>query len=318
MTKFVSRRGVLGVALEASRGTAVSPTYWMPWAKLSFADKIASAAEEQGMGNIADQDSFYVTMQMGEGELDAQIYDSGLGYILSSLLGAVPVTSGAGPYTHTFTLSQSNQAKTLSLYWKDPNTSYMFPMAVVESLKMSVAPNGLVEYTVHFKSKKARDWSSENQDFTSTGNKFLHQHASIKLASNIAGLSGATAPSLKSLEMTINRSVMFDEVIGTSEPEDILSQPIGIEGSFGLNYEDTTYHDYMMNNTYRAMQVQFLRSTSSSLTIQMPRVSFMEWEQDRTLNEISKQKVNFKANYDAANALDIISSCVLVNGKTSY
>ena len=90
MTKFVGRRGALGVAFETSRGTPVSPVYWIPQAKLSFHDMIESAAEDQGFGNIADQDSFYVTLTKGEGDVDAQLYDQGLGYILGSLLGANP------------------------------------------------------------------------------------------------------------------------------------------------------------------------------------------------------------------------------------
>lgn len=318
MTKFIARRGSLGIALETVRGTAVAPTYWLPWAKMSFFDKINSAAETQGMGNIADQDSFYVTMQMGEGDIDAEIYDTGLGYILASLLGAVPSSSGGNPYTHEFTLSQSNQAKSLSLYWTDPDRSYMFPLAVVESLKITVAPSGIVQYTVHFKSKRARDYTSQNDDFTTTGSKFLHQHVQPKFASAVAGLAGATAISLKNLEMTINRSTIFDEVIGTAEPEDILSQPISIEGNMSLNLEDDTYRNYMLNGTYRAMELKFNRSSSSSLTMQFPRVSFSEWEPDYTLSEIAKQKINFKANYDAANGLDIISTCTLINTKTSY
>lgn len=318
MTKFVSRRGTLGIGVESVRGTAVAPTYWMPWAKMSFFDKINSVAEEQGMGNIADQDSFYVTMSMAEGDIDAQLYDIGLGYVLSSLLGAVPSSTGANPYTHTYTLSQSNQAKSLSLYWKDPNYSLMFPLAVAESLKISVTPSGLVEYSVHFKSKKSRDWTSQSADFTTPGNKFTHQHAHLKLASNIAGLSGATELSLKSYELNISRNTTFDEVIGTAEPEDVLSQQLTIEGSLSLNHEDDTLRGYMLNNTYRSMEFALNKSTSSSLTMKFPRVSFMEWETDLTLNEIAKQKINFKANYDAVNALDAISSCILVNGKTSY
>lgn len=318
MTKFVSRRGTLGIAVETVRGTPVAPTYWMPWAKLSFFDKINSVAEEQGMGNIADQDSFYVTMVMAEGDLDAQLYDKGIGYILSSLLGTLPVSSGSNPYTHTYTLSQSNTAQSLSLYWKDPNYSLMFPLAIAESIKITIAPNGLVEYSVHFKSKRSRDWANLTPDFTSVGNKFTHQDSRLKFASNIAGLSGATALSLKNLELNISRSAIFDEVIGTAEPEDVLSQQLTIEGNLSLNHEDDTFRDYMLDNTYRAMEFSLVKSANSSLTMQFPRMSFMEWERDLALNEIAKQKINFKANYDAANALDSISSCVLINAQTSY
>lgn len=318
MTKFVGRRGTLGIAVEASRGTAVNPTYWLPYVTMSFKDTIGSAREDQGMGNIADSDSFYVTMRMGEGEVESQLYDSALGYILSSLLGSTPSSVGSNPTTHTFTLSSSNQAQSLSLYWKDPVYSLMFPLAVVDSLKVSVEPSGIVNYTVGFKTKGARDWASQTPDFTSLGNKFLHQHLQFRLASSIAGLSGATAISLKNLELTIARNTIFDEVIGTVEPEDVLSQVVGVEGTLTLNLEDDTYRGYMLNNTYRAMEIKLLRSSASSLTLQFPRVDFSEWEPDYTLNEIAKQKINIKANYDSANALAIISTATLVNNKSSY
>lgn len=318
MSKFVGRRGSLGVAFETVRGTPVAPVYWMPQAKMSFFDQIESAAEDQGMGNIADQDSFYVTLTKGEGEIDAQIYDQGLGYILGSLLGAVPVTTGSNPYTHTYTLSQTNQAATLSLYWTDPDRDYMFPMAVVDSLKVSVKPLGLVEYTVGFKSKSARNWTHQIPVFTTLGAKFLHQHLIFKLASAVGSLSAASNISLKELEFTISRDAIHDAVMGTVEPEDVLSQTISVEGNLTLNLQDDTYRNYMLGGTYRAMEIKLLGATNSSLDLQFPRVSFDSWEPDYTLNDIATQKINFKANYDSANALDIISTAVLINTKTSY
>lgn len=318
MSKFVGRRGSLGIALETTRGTPVIPAYWIPYATMSFFDRINSVVEEQGMGNIADSDSFYVTMRMGEGEVEAQLYDQALGYILSSLLGAVPSTGGSNPYTHTFTVNATNQAKSLTLYWKDVDRSYIFPLAVVDSFQMSVEPGGFVEYTIGFKSKGARDWASQTPSFTTLGEKFLHQHLVFKLASSTAGLAAASAISLKSLELNINRNVIFDEVMGTSEPEDILSQPISVEGSINLNLEDDTYRNFMLNNTYRAMQISLIKGTSNQLNLQFPRVSFREWEPDYTLNEIAKQSISFKGHYDAANAAAIISTATVVNTKVSY
>ena len=106
--------------------------------------------------------------------------------------------------------------------------------------------------------------------------------------------------------------------MGTVEPEDILNQQISVEGSLELNLEDDTYRDYMLNGTYRAMQIAFTNGSSSILTLQFPRVDFSEWESDYTLNEIAKQTINFKCNYDAANDLDIISTATLVNTQASY
>lgn len=313
MTKFAGRKGVLGLAVEATRGTAVNPVFWVPWATMSFKDTVEEAREEQGMGNIADSDSKYVVMKMGEGDVEAQLYDVAMGAILTGLLGASPSTAGGPAYTHTYTLSNTNQHKSLSLYWKDPDRSDLYKLSMIESLQISVEPSGIVNYTIGFKSKVADEWTSQTADFTSLGNKFLHQHLQFRLASNIAGLSAATALSLKSLELNITKNTIFDSVMGTVEPEDILNQQISVEGSLNLNLEDDTYRDYMLDGTYRAMEVFLSRSSSSSLKLQLPRVDFSEWEPDYTLNEIAKQGINFKANYDAANALSIISTCELIN-----
>lgn len=321
MTKFAGRRGALAVAIEDTRGTPPSSSsdyFWVPFATMSFKDTVEEAREEQGMGQLADSDSKFVVMKMGEGEVEAQLYDKALGVILSGVMGSLPSTSGSNPYTHAYTLSNSNQHQSVSLYWSDPDRKDMYKLGMVDNLQLSVEPSGIVNWTTGFKSKTADEWTTLSPDFTSLGSKFLHQHVSVKLASNIAGLSGATAISLKNLELNINKNTMFDSVMGTVEPEDILNQQISVEGTIELNLEDDTYRDYMLNGTYRSMEIKLNGGTSSSLTIQLPRVDFSEWEPDFTLNEVAKQSINFKANYDAANGLAIISTCELVNTQTSY
>lgn len=320
MTKFIGRRGTLMAAIENTRGVppAAASFFSIPWSTMSFKDVTEEARENQGMGKIADGDSKFVTMKMGEGEFESQLYDKALGVILTGLFGANPVTTGSNPYTHTFTLSQTNQGKSLSLYWTDPDRNDMFPLAMLDSFSIKVEPSGLVNYTIGFKSKTAREWTTQTTNFTSLGSKFVHQHLQFRLAANVAGLAAATPISLKNLELNFNRNTMFDGVIGTVEPEDILNQQMSVEGSISLNLEDDTYRDYMLNGTYRAMEVKLLGATNSILTFQFPRVDFSEWESDLNLDEISKQNINFKANYDAANNLDIVSTATLTNAQVSY
>lgn len=321
MTKFVGRKGNLALAIEDTRGVPSSTSsdyYWTPFATMSFKDTIEEAREDQGMGNIADGDSKYVVQKMGEGDVEAQFYDDSLGVVLTGVLGAVPSSSGGPPYTHTYTLSDTNQHKSVSIYWQDPDRSDMYKVGMVDSFQISVEPSGIVNYTTGFKSKTADEWTSITPDFTNLTSKFLHQHLSVKLADTIANLSSATAISLKKLDITIAKNAMFDSVIGTVEPEDILNQQISVEGSLELNLEDDTYRDYMLNGTYRTMEIKFTNGSNSIFTLQFPRVDFSEWEADYSLNEIAKQTINFKANYDAANDLAIISTCTLVNTTASY
>jgi hypothetical protein len=321
MSKHVGRLGAFGIAKEATRGTAVAtPTFWIPRSVISFDDKVETAREEEGLGKLADSDASFVTQKMGEGSVETNLDDKTLGIILTSLIGASPVSTGGPTYTHTFTLSNSNQHKSLTLAYKDPDLTKIFPLSVVDSLKMTIEQNAIVQFEITFKSRVGRDWTTLTADFTGLGNKFLHQHLVFKLASAVGSLAASTAISLKKLELNISANTTFDSVLGTVEPEDILGQQFSVEGSVELNKEDETYRNYMLAGTYKAMDISLVRASNSSLQLQFPRVDFTEWEQDRTLNEIVSQKINFKGNYDAANALDIISTCILVNtyAGTSY
>src|SRR5690606_4795041 len=158
--------------------------------------------------------------------------------------------------------------------------SDMFKLGMLDSFGVTVEPSGIVNYTIGYKSRVADEWSSITPVFTSLGSKFLHQHLEVRLAANVGALSGATAISLKNLEFTVNKNTIFDSVMGTVEPEDILNQQISVEGSLTLNLEDDTYRDYMLNGTYRAMEIKFNNGASSSLTFQFPRVDFSSWEPD--------------------------------------
>lgn len=318
MSKHVGRRGTLALVKEVSRGTIVAPpTFWIPRVTISFDDKTETAREAEGLGKIADSDANYVTQRMAEGDVEFQVDDRILGLFLTSLIGASPVKTGANPYTYTYTLANTNQHQSLSLYYQDPDITKAFPLTVVNSLKFTVDQNSIVSCTASFMSRVGRDWTTQTADFTGLGSKFLHQHLVFKTASAVGGLAAATGISLKKLEFIISANTMFDTVIGTVEPEDILNQQFSIEGSFELLKTDETYRRLMLDGTYKSVGVYLVNGTSSQLNLEMPRVDFTEWEQDRGLDNIVSQKINFKANYDTANALDIISTLTLINTLNS-
>lgn len=314
MTKFVGRRGELLLAKESSRGTGtVSNGIWTPRMTVSFDDKIESAREPEGLGKLADSDSNFVVQKMAEGEFEGQLNDKSIGVVLTSLLGSSPTIAGGPTYTHTYTLSNSNQHQSISVLYQDPDTVKLYALGVVDSLKIVVEQNAIVTYTVGLKSRVGKDWTRQTASFTSIGNKFLHQHLIFKLADTVGALSGASAISLKKLELNITANADFDAVLGTVEPEDILNQQFAVEGTVELLKQDETYRNYMLGNTYKAMDITLQGSSSSKLQFQFPRVDFTEWEQDRSLDSLVSQSIQFKGNYDAANALDIISTCVLTN-----
>lgn len=313
MSKFVGRLGTVGIAKEATSGTIVTPTMYVPFNSISFDDKVTTAREEEGLGRIEDSDSNLVTNKYGEGDLEFDLNDLNLGIMLTSLLGASPTSTGGPTYSHAFSLANTNTHKTISLAYQDPDQTKIFPFTMIDGLEITVEPEGIAKAKASFKSRVSRDWATLTPSYTTLGNKFLHQHLSFKTATNIAGLAAASSQSLKKLTLKIMTNSEFDNVTGTVEPEAILNHQFSVEGEITLNKTDDTYRQLMLGGTYKSMEIAFNRATNSSLTIQLPRVDFTEWEQDRGLNDIVGQTIQFKGNYDSANAQAIITTCTLVN-----
>lgn len=314
MSKFIGRRGTLLVAKESSRGTATTSNgLWIPRSTISFDDKVETAREEEALGKIADSDNLFVTQKMASGEIESNLDDKLLGIFLTALFGASPTTTGGGTKTHAYTLDNSNQHQSLSVLYQDPDTARMYPLSVIDSFKITVEQNAIVNFTIGFMSRGGRTWTSQSADFSALGNKFLHQHLVFKTADNVAGLAAANPISLKKLEIEIKANAMVDSVLGTVEPEDILNQQFSVEGTIELTKESEDYRDLFLSGNKKAVSVAFVRAADSEFNMTLPRVDFTEWEQDRSLNEIVSQSINIKGNYDAANGLDIISACNLIN-----
>lgn len=321
MGKFVSRRAEVGLAREATRGTPVVPAHWLPWSAMGFADRVEHVIENSAMGRIEDSDSSYVTSKYAEGTIEADVRAAYLGLILTNLFGAAPSTAGGGPYTHTYSLQQSNQHASLSILTQDKtNTDIvkMFSKAMINSWTLTVEAGQIVRNSIDFMALKGRDWTSQTAAYTALGDKFLHQHLTFKVAANTAGLAAASAINVRSLELVIEKNVIKSDVAGTVDPEDFNNQEMRVSGTLQLNYEDSTWLDYMTAQTDRAMSIVLNAGSTGILTLEFPKVHFHNWEKDLSLSEIARQKIEFTAHYDAANNVAVISTATLVNSVSSY
>ena len=325
MSKFIGRRGSVGVAVEATRGTALAPTYWIPFTKLSFDDNIEKTQEKAAFGQIANMDSAYATSKYAKGDIEGEVYDKSLGAYLYALMGAVsPALTETGVYTHTFTLSQTNQHKSLSIGYHDPNENLLFPLSMIDQFKMTVEPKGIVQYTAGFVSKSSNDWGTLTPVFSSVGRKFLHQHLQVKVAANIAGIAAATAFDVKKLELTIKKNTEMDNVCGTLQPGDIVNKEFSVEGKITINRNDNTFKTLSLTDAYKSLQIvledpYLIGATKDTkLVLQFPRVNFDSWAQDRKIDDLVTETFNFTAYYDAVNGLDQISTCTLQNTVTAY
>lgn len=326
MAKYPGRLVKLGLAKEASRGAGAAPTYLVPHVTFSVDDKVVKARSDAGLGRLEDSEEAFVTTKYAEGELSGEVRAKSFGLLLYSMLGTL---STSGPtdssYTHSFSLAQSAQHQSLALLVEDSNTTEMHRLLALNSLELTQNLDEVLMYSANFMAKQAVT-SGQSAPSLADEPKFTKSHLSLKIAAAVGDLAAASAISVKSLTMTINKNVVLDDVLGTAEPEDILNKAISVEGEIVLNYEAETYKNYMLDGDHKAMEIAWTNtdetlgggSTNPSLTFQMPRVDFFDWQPDYSLDEIVSQTVSFKASYDISGSNDIISTCDLVNAVTSY
>lgn len=298
MSKIIGRLKDVGVAIESSRGVGQAPAFWVPKSAVSIEDKVTKARSALSYGTInLEGNQSIVAKKWAEGDLEFDLMDQSFGYFLYALLGSL---STSGPtdsaYTHTFSLSETNQHQSLAISVNETSIGdLMFKLAMINSMTITFTPDDVVKVNVSFMAKSSAD-TSQTVSYTAE-NKFVGRDLTFKLASLTSGLAGASNIPLKRLVLTIEKNTVLDHNLSTVQPEDILNQGFKITGEVELDYEDRTYRDLMVDGTYKAVRIALTNtratigaSTNPAFTLDLSRVDFSQWE-SVFANEIGRAHV---------------------------
>lgn len=326
MTKIIGRLKDVGLAKEAVRGGGAAPTFWVPKSEITFEDKSLHAEDPQSYGSIAgDGNQPVVARQWAEGQISMDMMEKNFGLLLLNLLGSVS-TSGPSDsaYTHTFTLQNDSQHDSLAISVNEEGIGdLMYRLAMIESLRIVLTPEDVVKLTVNFMAKKSVG-SSHTVSYSSEF-KFAGRDLRFKLASLTSGLSAASEIPLRRLEIEFQKNLRTQHYLGSVEPSDFPNQAFRISGAIELDYEDRTYRDLDLNGSFRAVRIYLVNdresitggTTNPEFRLDLSRVHFNQWEQVIPNDEIAHQTFNFMALHDITNG-NMINSCVLINGQSSY
>lgn len=324
MSKFIGRLSDVGIAKEGTRGTKeTSADFWLPKQSMSLDDGIEQVIDESSLGVIEDATEATVVGKYAEGEIEGNILDKSFGLLLLSALGGVSTTgpSETTVYTHDFTVGQSAQHQSLTLFLDDGNQDYSYPLAMIQSLALDVSLGQFAKYTASFRSKVG-ETATHTPSYT-TENHFLPQHGSVKIASAAAGLGAASAIDIRSVQLSINKNVEDDRVIGSTDPSDILNKQFSVEGSVELVFDDETFKTQMLADTAQAMRIRLTNSDvtigstlNPQITIDLAKVKFSNFQRGYGNDDIVTATVDFKALYKVSESGMI--SVEVINEQSSY
>lgn len=324
MSNFSGRKVAIGLAKEATRGTPVTPSYWMGWMSTDI-DDLAKTQLNESAVNVLDKNAGAEIVEItGGGKIDGIVTDQSFGLILYSLLGSCSSalhSTETVVYDHTFTESQLNDSQSLTITRKDPNVDQQFAMAMIKSLELDVVAGDYV--------KMSSDWvtqpSAVGTDTTAfvQENHFTSKMASLKLATNLAGLTGATPILAKDIKLTIDKGVNPYFIIGQNNPSDIFAQEMTVKGDFTLLYTDDTYKTLRFNNTPQAVEIILENSgitigssSHPTITFTLPQVFLTEWKPAQPIDGMVEQTITFEGTFSIGSAYMI--EAVLTNLVTTY
>lgn len=325
MTLWIGRRQAVGIGVEVSRGVGVAPTYWLNCNSFSFADKPNRARSDSAFGGIWAGDQAPVTLLHAEGSFEVELDDISFGAILYNLFGTVSNGGTSNGYTHTYTLSNDNQHKSLTITTKDPIGNFTYKLAMINSFELKVEPDKIVTANIDFMSKGSADNANTVTDSYGASKKFVGRHLSFKVAATTASLAAASGVDLKSLTLKIDKNTSVESVLSTVQPIDIVNRKFMISGEIVLNYEDRTWLNYVKNGNYKAVRIALTHedvigvgSTPYSWVLDLSKVDFENFDPDFKLDDVVTQKLQFNALYDSGGNNNVVNSCILTNGTVSY
>ena len=119
-----------------------------------------------------------------------------------------------GSFNHIFTLDNNAQHPTFTLFKADPVQDYSYANSALESLDLNIEVGNYATIEASFKGKKGAE-VSVSPAFVAENN-FLPKHTKVKIASDTAGLDGATGICVQKASLSFAKNLVDEQCLGFS------------------------------------------------------------------------------------------------------
>lgn len=324
----IGRQVTVGLGFEPTPGTSVAPSIGIRLTSADFADTAKFADSTAGIGRVEDSDDQALVEQSSTGKLAGNVGDISIGYPLAGIFGSWSSALHASEttvYDATFTTNQSVTPPTQTIVRKDTSgvgSNKRFALGTYSDFELDAKAGGYATWTSTVVAKKGVT-GTDTIAYPVTENLFNSKHVSIAFATNLAGLSGATALPAISLKIKIERKATAFTPLGNVDPATFNTGAWIVTGEFVLPYDSNTQHDNVFNNAIQALQIQLKNSdvtigsaSNPTLTFTAPKARLNTWTLGNNLDQRIDQTVGFKCELDLTSGYML--QAVLTNKQATY
>lgn len=313
----------VGVAIEASRGVAEAAVdRWAKHVETNVISRTQKVVDDNVRGVLEDSEGARVVREWFDGDLSGILHADLVGYFLLNVYGSVDTTDlGDGAYSHEFTVEQSIEHPTLTIFRRDSTIERKrYAGAVVNTIEISANTEDYVRFTANLIAK-----SEASHVLTSTYAEeydFVGKDITVKLADTEAGLAGATPTKVKDISVKYDLGAISDFALGSENPDGIYNAKKSIEITFTKNFVDTTFEDLFKSDTYKYMEVAITGDAdiggaeNPMLKWVFNKVQVQDWERAGDADSLVEETVTLKAFYNQDD--DTQDTVTLQNKTASY
>jgi hypothetical protein len=323
MSAILGRTRAYGLGKETTPGTAVSPVVWLPQQDVTVEDNINRIYDNSGLGTRSENFAGDTNLITADGNLNGIVYDNSFGHLALAAIGSVSDAghpSATGAYDHTFT--PGNTLPTYTIGIKDANESTRSAYGTLDKLELKMGQGSYVSFTSTWKAQQST--SVANTVAYVTENRYRPQDVVVKIASTVAGLSGATALRVKDLTFSIANSVITEPSLGTTSPT-YYPGTRKLTLQMGRLYLDTTIKALVFGSTQQAMSITLSRPdiaigtgtpTNPSITLTFQPGFFADWNRDGGLDALKQEKFTYEPLFSTSTSQEF--NLVMTNTTASY
>lgn len=289
----------LGLAIEATLGTPVAATGWVPVLRVKPQDVLKYVPDTGFRGQPVETFGEYLGVTSGTYDVDGDFFPTSGGNFLAAIFGDDAVTGTTPTFTHTFSTVATPPSYTISDYYVAGARQWAGSRC--DRLTLKFTPDAGLTYTAGFIGFPSSTYTVETTITYGTTPFFLGWQGSV----SIGGTPDANLESL-TLDLRRDKSAPLFAAADSQKPYDIFMGPLKATWTLGFYMTADTEYVYALTQATQAVVATITQDTNDVLTLTSSAVQFTKPTIDRgkdyVLVEISGEAVYNSTDKSVATA----------------
>lgn len=262
-----SVRSYVGIAKEATKGTAVTPTAYIPVAqsKIKPVDVIGPLMDEGLRGSLVKDYAYVQGRTHSTFDFGGAVFADTFGWALAGLLGSVATTGSSAPYTHTISLKNATAtgadaqptAFTLTDFYAAQVRAYAG--CQIHEVGLTFNADGLMEFDAKATGFASATASTPTPSFTTVTPTPVWQ--------GTVTVGGTQVANAVEGSLTLTRSVTpIFGIANTQNPYSVFLGALEVKGQLRFVMENDTQLTNFLSNTQPAIVLNWAAGAGSTAT----------------------------------------------------